>query len=114
MVLFIVLFIYGSYFQMTEPITPHIALIAVAIILGFVGGILGAVFTLCSTQIVSPARARVLSKACSPFLYKVLRVFECLLIVVSINYNAISINSYLHAEVNTRREKRLTFNMTHL
>ena len=69
---------------MTEPITPHVALIAVAIVLGFVGGILGAVFTLCNTQVVVRARAKILSKVNNPFLYKLLRVFECLIIVVSI------------------------------
>ena len=76
------------YFQITEPITTHVALILVAIVLGLVGGILGAVFTLCNTQIVCPARDAVLSKARNPFLKKVLKILECLIIVVSIDYTS--------------------------
>ncbi|KAK2151911.1 hypothetical protein LSH36_346g01010 [Paralvinella palmiformis] len=71
--------------SITEPITTHVALILVAIVLGFVGGILGAVFTLCNTQIVCPARDAVLSKARNPFLKKVLKILECLIIVISFN-----------------------------
>ena len=67
---------------MVEPIQMHLVSFVPAIILGLMGGILGAIFTRMNTNL-NFFRKKVLAKIKNDALKKMARMLECLILAVS-------------------------------
>ena len=74
--------------QITEPIQIHVLILVPAIVLGVVGGLLGAFFTRFNVWIVRN-RKKMLSKIKSQNLQGFTRMLETILLVVSMMYSTL-------------------------